>query len=248
MRSIGFQNFQQCCFRLPDWWSNSTHWMGRLFLAIFFWRHNEPDGVSNHQSHDCLLNCLFRRRSKKTSKLRVTGLCEGNLPMTGEFPHKGPVTRKMFPFDDVIIWLFTLIPFASCFLLPVLPLNYALSCSENGLVPQERIITIFSQNKPIFKQKMSLKMVSAKYRPFVGTGATYTITLEICTQIGCALFCRGHNIIDSWHTFYWLGLQWDLTHWSLGDLNKEIKKQFFTSFSDWWLGIQCMSLDFTDYK
>ena len=71
MRSIGFQNFQQCCFRLPDWWSNSTHWMGPLFLAIFslHWRHNEPDGVSNHQSHDCLLNRLFRRRSKKTSKL-----------------------------------------------------------------------------------------------------------------------------------------------------------------------------------
>ena len=28
----------------------------------------------------------FRRRSKKTSKFRVTGLCEGNSPMTGEFP------------------------------------------------------------------------------------------------------------------------------------------------------------------
>ena len=29
---------------------------------------------------------LFRRRSKKTSKLRVAGLCEGNSPGTGEFP------------------------------------------------------------------------------------------------------------------------------------------------------------------
>ena len=28
---------------------------------------------------------LFRQRSKKTSKLRVTGLCEGNSPVTGEF-------------------------------------------------------------------------------------------------------------------------------------------------------------------
>ena len=34
----------------------------------------------------CLLNRLFGRRSMKTSKLRVTGLCAGNLPMTGEFP------------------------------------------------------------------------------------------------------------------------------------------------------------------
>ena len=33
--SIGFQNFQQCCFRLPDWWSNSTHWMGQLFWQFF---------------------------------------------------------------------------------------------------------------------------------------------------------------------------------------------------------------------
>ena len=50
------------------------------------WRHNECDSVSNHQPHDCLLNRLFRRISKKTSKLRVTGLCAGNSPGTGEFP------------------------------------------------------------------------------------------------------------------------------------------------------------------
>ena len=50
------------------------------------WRHNELDGVSDHQPHDCLLNRLFGRRSKKTSKPRVTGLCVGNSPGTGEFP------------------------------------------------------------------------------------------------------------------------------------------------------------------
>ena len=44
------------------------------------WRHNGHDSVSNHQPHDCLLNRLFRHRSKKTSKLRVTGLCVGNSP------------------------------------------------------------------------------------------------------------------------------------------------------------------------
>ena len=37
------------------------------------------------------------------SMLRVTGLCEGISPVTGEFPHKGPVTRKIFQFDDVIM-------------------------------------------------------------------------------------------------------------------------------------------------
>ena len=67
------------------------------------WRHNDHDGVSNYQPHGCLLNRLFRRRSKKTSKLRVTGLCVGNAPGPVNSPHKGPVTRKMFPFDDVIM-------------------------------------------------------------------------------------------------------------------------------------------------
>ena len=43
-------------------------------------------GAIAHQPHDCLLNRLFRHRSKKTSKLGVTGLYVGNSPVTGEFP------------------------------------------------------------------------------------------------------------------------------------------------------------------
>ena len=55
--------------------------------------------VSNHQPHDCLLNRLFRRRSKKTSKLRVTGLCVGNSSGTGEFPAQMASNAK-----NVSIW------------------------------------------------------------------------------------------------------------------------------------------------
>ena len=47
------------------------------------WRHNGRDGVSKHQPHDCLLNRLFRHRLKKT-KLRVTGICAGNSPVTAK--------------------------------------------------------------------------------------------------------------------------------------------------------------------
>ena len=62
-----------------------SHWLSPY--PALLWLHNGRDGVSNHQPHDCLLNCLFKRRSKKTSKCRVTGLCAmGNSPMTGEFP------------------------------------------------------------------------------------------------------------------------------------------------------------------
>ena len=55
-------------------------------IISLLWRHNGHDGVSNHQPHACLLNRLFRRKSKKKSKLRFTGLCAGNWPVTGEFP------------------------------------------------------------------------------------------------------------------------------------------------------------------
>ena len=70
---------------------------------ILQWRHNERDVVSNHRRPDCLLSRLFRRRSKNTLKLRVTGLFEGNSPVTVEFPAQRTITQKMLPFDDVIM-------------------------------------------------------------------------------------------------------------------------------------------------
>ena len=59
--------------------------------------------VSNHQRLDCLLNRLCRHKLEKTSKLRVSGLCEGNV--TGEFRAQRASNAEMFPFDDVIMWL-----------------------------------------------------------------------------------------------------------------------------------------------
>ena len=68
-------------------WLRDSHWhctvlSGKLWYlqqncvrdTIVYWRHNELDYVSNHLHHNCLLNHLFRRRSKKISKLCVTGL------------------------------------------------------------------------------------------------------------------------------------------------------------------------------
>ena len=69
------------------------------FMLSIPWRHNERDGVSNHQPHDCLPNNLFRRRSKQTSKLRVTALCERNSPVTGKFP-----TKRDSNAENVSIW------------------------------------------------------------------------------------------------------------------------------------------------
>ena len=63
------------------------------------WRHNEHDGISNHRLIDCLLNRLFRCKSKKTTKLRVTGLCEGNPPVTDRFP-----SQRASNDENVFIW------------------------------------------------------------------------------------------------------------------------------------------------
>ena len=66
------------------------------FLMALQWRHNERDGVSNHRRLNYFLNRLFRRRLKETSKLRVTGLCEGNSPVTGEFPTQSSINAENF--------------------------------------------------------------------------------------------------------------------------------------------------------
>ena len=44
----------------------------------------------------CLLNISFVRRSKKISRFRVTGHCEGNPPVTGGFPSQGPENISIF--------------------------------------------------------------------------------------------------------------------------------------------------------
>ena len=73
---------------------SSWQWSLNITLQL---RHNEHYGVSNHQSHDCLSSRLFRRRSKKISKLRVTGLCAGKSPVTGEFPAQRASNAENIP-------------------------------------------------------------------------------------------------------------------------------------------------------
>ena len=68
--------------------SGTSEWFANDYSQTIQWRHNGHDDVSNNQPRDCLLNRIFRRRSKKTSTLRTTGLCAGNSPVPGELPAK----------------------------------------------------------------------------------------------------------------------------------------------------------------
>ena len=71
-----------------------------IYIYTLLWRHNEHNGVSNHQSPHCLLNRLSRPKSQKISKLCVTGLCEGNSPVTDELP-----AQRASDAENASIWL-----------------------------------------------------------------------------------------------------------------------------------------------
>ena len=91
----------KCIYKIVG---NLIHWAvfgERNHAGSLQWRYDGRDGVSNHQRLDCLLNRLFRRRTikNKTSKLRVTGLCEGNSMVTGEFP-----AQMVGNAENVSIW------------------------------------------------------------------------------------------------------------------------------------------------
>ena len=64
-------------------------WKDKRTSLTLQWRNNERNGVSNRWRLHYLLKCWFRRRSKETSKFRVTDLCEGNPPVTGGFTSQG---------------------------------------------------------------------------------------------------------------------------------------------------------------
>ena len=99
-KQSGIQNL--IAFSIKPYIISSLQTYYKRFCGIFHpsqWRHNDQYGVSNHQPYDCLLNRLMKRRSKKASKLCVTGLCVGNSPVTGEFP-----AQKASNAENVSIW------------------------------------------------------------------------------------------------------------------------------------------------
>ena len=105
-------------FPPPDWSVSSSYicvsgvaWLSQCFLLVFSFqrqsdmalqcRHNY---VSNQQPRECLLN-LFdsgadQRKHQSSASLPFA---RGIHRWPVKSPHKWPVTRKMFPFDDIIM-------------------------------------------------------------------------------------------------------------------------------------------------
>ena len=66
------------------------------------WRYNGHDDISNYQPHDCLLNFHSGADQRKHRSFAWLAFVRGIHRWPLNSPHKWPVTRKMFPFDDVI--------------------------------------------------------------------------------------------------------------------------------------------------
>ena len=141
------------------------------------WHHNEHDGVSNHRCLNCLLNCLFRHRSKKTSKLYVTGLCEGDPPVTGGFP-----SQRASNVEKVSIWWRHHEKWCRNCLTCIRIVAQLLLCHLNCTC---HLVTM------LIRSHISFKSVQLHWAPISSTGAQSSNELMWCAQnsIGCQYGC-----------------------------------------------------------
>ena len=122
---------------------STTHELCVRFASLQ-WRHNGCDGVSNHQPHDCLLNrysCGDKRKHQSSASLAfVWGIHRSPV----NSPHKWPVRRKMFPFDDVIMFDSILLWFGtSLFSHNFRVASFPLGQSSDSLIASEACLSTF---------------------------------------------------------------------------------------------------------
>ena len=92
-------------YKRDAWRSHNRAWQPRRHDRLSetsgtLWIHR---GALTNQRCSLATGCGIKVRIQKKSKLRVTGLCEGNSPVTGEFPAQRTSNAEIFPFDDVIM-------------------------------------------------------------------------------------------------------------------------------------------------
>ena len=80
------------------------------------WRYNGGNSVSNHQLHDCSLDPYSGADQRKHQTSASLAFARGIHRWPSNSPHKWPVTRKMFPFHDVIMStkIFLLVGYLYC--------------------------------------------------------------------------------------------------------------------------------------
>ena len=122
-----------CSFHIPETVPKHNSNYRADIHGSLRWHHNEHDCVSNHHRFDCLLNRLFRSRSKKISKVRITGLCVWNSPETGEFP-----TQRASNAEIVSIWW----------------RHHILQCQSNNFISGLSFLNVIRRNSHLRLQKL----------------------------------------------------------------------------------------------
>ena len=79
------------------------YWILQLFSQSLQWRHNEGYGVSNHRRHDFYSSVCSDADQRKHQSSASLAFVKRIRRWPVNSPHIGPVTRKTFPFDDVIM-------------------------------------------------------------------------------------------------------------------------------------------------
>ena len=69
----------------------------RHLVKSLQWRHNERDGVSNHQPHSIVYSGADQRKHQSSASLAFV---QGIHRRPVNYPHKGPLRRKMLPFHS----------------------------------------------------------------------------------------------------------------------------------------------------
>ena len=102
---LTFPKFQYCVFEtnlIIRCYKSCSFVVETLVFEVSYslqWRHIQHDGVSNHQPHDCSLNCFFKLQIKENIKAPHHWLLWGNSPVTAEFP-----AQRASNAENVSIW------------------------------------------------------------------------------------------------------------------------------------------------
>ena len=96
-----FTIFQSSCHH--EIFRSYCHWEKWCRSQTLRCCHNEHNGISNNQSHDCLLNRYSGADQRKHQSSTSLAFVRGIYLWPVNSLHKGPVTRKMMPFDEVIM-------------------------------------------------------------------------------------------------------------------------------------------------
>ena len=71
-----------------------------LFYSMLAIQRRYMSAVATENTGNSIVcSTVYSDQHKRTSTLALAVLVEGNQPVSGGFPHQGPVTRKAFPFE-----------------------------------------------------------------------------------------------------------------------------------------------------